>query len=145
MFICDNISSMLCLSMYIILYIYATSMFFSGHLLCIYIYMAESCGHPCLSLNSFGWCKDVLTCNSLQVDIHLLSIIIFSQSLAARRYSFCVHFLIIFLRLFDIDQVIVALSHHYRSVNEVICHGIPDARYMFSVFYFLPVQFWVLK
>ena len=98
--------------------------------------MAESCDHPCLSLNSFGWCKDVLTCNSLQVDIHLLSIIIFSQSLAARRYSFCVHFLIIFLRLFDIDQVIVALSHHYRSVNEVICHGIPDARYMFSVFYF---------
>lgn len=70
------------------------------------------------------------------MDIHLLSIIIFFQSLAARRYSFCVHFLIIFLRLFDIDQVIVAFSHHYRSVNEVICHGIPDARYMFSVFYF---------
>lgn len=69
------------------------------------------------------------------MDIHLLSIIIFSQSLAACRYSFCVHFLIIFLIFFDIDQVIVALSHHYRSVNEVICHGIPDARYMFSVFY----------
>ena len=83
--------------------------------------------HTSLSITTNVGLLNVICFDPLQEDIHLHSIITFSQSLAARRY-FCVHYINLYEKVICCSSINLFSSFFSRSVNEVICHGIPDAR-----------------